>query len=227
MKSFAVIALASIMASANAFSGPTFATKVVAKKAAAKAPAPAAPKADKNPFLKATPADPNLLGALPPVGFFDPAGFSASATPEQLARYREVEIMHGRFAQMATLGVIVAEKQASSGNYDAAGSYFLAPNGCAIDVFTSDPGWTSLTLALIALLEGVRLVASEPGNRVDAGIESIGWRPKDPEEFVNMQIRELQNGRLAMLAFAGQIAQELVNHTPLLVHLQNENFVSF
>ncbi len=224
MKSFAAIAFASLMASANAFSGPTFATKVVAKKAA---PAAAPAKTEKSPFLKAAPVDPDLLGALPPVGYFDPAGFSAKATPEQLARYREVEIMHGRFAQMAALGVIVAEKQASSGNYDASGSYFLAPNGCAIDVFSSDPGWTTLTLTLIALLEGVRLVASEPGNRVDAGIESIGWRPKDPEEFVNMQVRELQNGRLAMLAFAGQIAQELVNHTPLLVHLQNENFVSF
>jgi len=34
-------------------------------------------------------------------------------------------------------------------------------------------------------------------------------------------LKELQNGRLAMLAFAGAVVQELVNETPLILNLQN------
>jgi hypothetical protein len=34
-------------------------------------------------------------------------------------------------------------------------------------------------------------------------------------------LKELQNGRLAMLAFAGEVVQELVNQTPLIENLQS------
>lgn len=38
----------------------------------------------------------------------------------------------------------------------------------------------------------------------------IGLKPKDPAGFKNMVTKELNNGRLAMLAIAGIVAQELV-----------------
>merc|ERR1739846_42694 len=46
----------------------------------------------------------------------------------------------------------------------------------------------------------------------DVGFDPLGLKPSDPEEFADMQTRELQNGRLAMLGVAGMCAQELVNH---------------
>jgi len=181
------------------------------------APAKAAPKAS-----SAAPA--GLVGALPPVGFFDPAGFAAKASPEELSRYREVEIMHGRFAQMAVLGFIIPEKCAYDGSF---GEDFLAPTGRALEVFNTDPIWLGLTIAVISALETVRLLETEPGTRTDAKIEALGWRPKTEQEFENYQVRELQQGRLAMLAFAGEVAQELVNDKPLLVNLQDSGFVSW
>merc|ERR1712125_105508 len=48
----------------------------------------------------------------------------------------------------------------------------------------------------------------EPG---DLGFDPLGLKPDDPEEFRIKQTKELQNGRLAMLASAGFLAQELVN----------------
>jgi hypothetical protein len=42
-----------------------------------------------------------------------------------------------------------------------------------------------------------------------------GYMSKD---FINMRNKELQNGRLAMLAVAGMIAQEEVRHDPY-IHL--------
>jgi len=39
----------------------------------------------------------------------------------------------------------------------------------------------------------------------------LGLAPSDPAEFAEMQTKELQNGRLAMIAAAGFLAQEAVN----------------
>lgn len=60
-----------------------------------------------SPFGKkavATPAAPQvavidtLVGALEPVGFFDPLGFAEKADDNTLRRYREAELTHGRVA---------------------------------------------------------------------------------------------------------------------------------
>jgi len=42
----------------------------------------------------------------------------------------------------------------------------------------------------------------------------------DAEEFAIMQTKELQNGRLAMLAAAGFLAQEAVDGQGIIEHLQ-------
>jgi len=46
----------------------------------------------------------------------------------------------------------------------------------------------------------------------DLGFDPLNFKPKDPKAFRNMQTRELQNGRLAMIGWAGMCSQELVNH---------------
>jgi light-harvesting complex I chlorophyll a/b binding protein 1 len=43
----------------------------------------------------------------------------------------------------------------------------------------------------------------------DLGFDPLGLKPTDPEELKTMQTKELNNGRLGMLAAAGMIAQEL------------------
>ena len=55
-----------------------------------------------------------------------------------------------------------------------------------------------------------------PGN---LGFDPLGLKPEDPEEFAIMQTKELQNGRLAMLAAAGFMAQELVDGKGIIEHL--------
>ena len=54
-----------------------------------------------------------------------------------------------------------------------------------------------------------------PGN---LGFDPLGLMPEDPAEFALMQTKELQNGRLAMLAAAGFLAQELVDGKGILEH---------
>merc|ERR1712176_1758728 len=43
----------------------------------------------------------------------------------------------------------------------------------------------------------------------DLDLDPLGLKPEDPEELKEMQTKELQHARLAMLAAAGMMAQEL------------------
>merc|ERR1719238_2593512 len=49
----------------------------------------------------------------------------------------------------------------------------------------------------------------------DLGFDPLSLKPTDPAELKEMQTKELQNGRLAMIAAAGMIAQELASSQKL------------
>jgi hypothetical protein len=51
----------------------------------------------------------NELGVQAPVGFWDPAGFTADGSVENFARRRQTEIKHGRISMLATMGYITPE----------------------------------------------------------------------------------------------------------------------
>ena len=56
----------------------------------------------------------------------------------------------------------------------------------------------------------------EPGN---FGFDPIGLMPKDEAGQMQMKTKELNNGRLAMIATIGVWAQELVDGKTILGHL--------
>jgi len=177
-------------------------------------------------------SDISLPGALPPVGLFDPFGFAAKANDATLLRYREAEITHGRVAMLAAVGFLVGEK--------VEGSSFLFDSqisGPAITHLSQVPtAFWILLLVSIGAAEQFRAVAAFedpkdvpigqqglmradhfPG---DIGFDPLGLKPEDPEEFETMVTKELQNGRLAMLAAAGFMAQELADGKGIIDHLQ-------
>jgi len=49
----------------------------------------------------------------------------------------------------------------------------------------------------------------------DYGFDPLGLKPSDPFMLAEMQTKELNNGRLAMIAIAGMVAQELVTKQKL------------
>ena len=57
-----------------------------------------------------------------------------------------------------------------------------------------------------------------PGN---IGFDTLGLKPTDLAEFEIMATKELQNRRLAMLAAAGCMAQELTDGKGILEHRQS------
>jgi len=50
-----------------------------------------------------------LPGAIAPLGEFDPLGFTKELTVNEMKRYREAEVTHGRVSMLATLGYLVGE----------------------------------------------------------------------------------------------------------------------
>merc|ERR1712232_1208264 len=47
------------------------------------------------------------VGAMPPLGYFDPAGFCKKGDLAGFSRLRAAEIKHGRVAMMAAVGAVV------------------------------------------------------------------------------------------------------------------------
>ena len=64
------------------------------------------------------------LGALPPVGFWDPLGLSADGDREKFDRRREVEMKHGRVAMLAVVGYVFQEYLRFPGAIDLDGTTF-------------------------------------------------------------------------------------------------------
>ena len=52
----------------------------------------------------------NELGVQAPVGFWDPAGFTADGSVEDFKRRRQTELKHGRISMLATMGYITPEE---------------------------------------------------------------------------------------------------------------------
>ena len=172
-----------------------------------------------------------IPGALAPVGIFDPLGFGAKADEATLKRYREAELTHGRVAMLATVGFLVGEKvEGSSFLFDA------SIKGPAITHLAQVPplfwvllvigiGAAEQTRAEIGWVDPADVPVDQPGLlrsdyvSGDIGFDPLNLRPTDPAAFETMQNKELQNGRLAMLAAAGFMAQELVDGKGILEHL--------
>ena len=136
--------------------------------------------------------------------------------------YREAEITHGRVSMMAALGFLVQE------NFHPIFSFpemddlpvirqldevltfetgQLAASVLLMGIFFSEfararTGWVDPDIEIRTLREGYT-----PG---DIGFDPLGLKPTDEAEFLKMQNKELNNGRLAMIAVAGMTAQELV-----------------
>lgn len=65
----------------------------------------------------------------------------------------------------------------------------------------------------------------------DLGFDPLGLRPPGGEDysdlspaFSDMQTKELQNGRLAMIAVAAFVSQELVDYRGILEHFRDVGF---
>ena len=176
-----------------------------------------------------------LAGITAPLGFWDPAGFSADISEGRLRFYREVELKHSRVAMLAAVGFPLAEQW-----HPLFGGKIDVPSYIAFQETPLQAFWPAVLLAVSihevrsifsfdsplavsgiwALIssteEGPQLSVEqapfsikserEPG---DLAFDPLRLRPADEGDLRAMQSRELNNGPLAMVGITGMVVQEL------------------
>jgi len=135
---------------------------------------------------------------------FDPWGLTRDTTPEKMAWYRAAELKHGRVAMLAALGQIFVYFHHPM--FDEGDKPFKA----LATVATERPIAVAQILFFIFAAEALGQFnqvkdGAAPG---DLGFDPLNLKPSDPETWEKVQLRELKNGRLAMLASAGQLYTE-------------------
>jgi hypothetical protein len=177
-----------------------------------------------------------LPGAVAPLGNFDPLGFTKDMSVNEIKRFREAEVTHGRVGMLAVLGFLVGEnfhpffdgQVIGPANNHLAQVQEIAPFFFAwlfgsiltAELGRANIGWVSPMKAMkynqdneVKGSFGALLRPKYyPG---DIGFDPLGLKPSGAQEFAEMQTKELNNGRLAMLAAIGMIAQEQVTQSTL------------
>jgi hypothetical protein len=195
---------ASLIASASAFApastGARTSTSLAAKKSQAL------------PFL---PYPANLDGYVGDAGF-DPLRFSDFAPMDFL---REAEIKHGRVCMLAWTGFVAVDMgariypfpEAYEGLTSVTAHDALVQQGAMSQIFL----WCGIFEA-IASVSLIQMLYEDSGRAPgDFGLDPLGFLKGKSEEEVNeMKLREIKNGRLAMLAFSAVVTQAVLTQGP-------------
>merc|ERR1712217_284891 len=151
-----------------------------------------------------------MPGVVPPLNYFDPWGLSTDAPWGTLCYYREAELKHGRTCMMAFLGILVGEKF-----HPFTGGAPVSLLGVPIEQTGLTAFFYSIVIALSHWQEAssagrIADLANEKADIVpgDLGFDPLGIKPKNEQAYLETQNKELLNGRLAMIAVAGIVAQE-------------------
>mmetsp|Transcript_113790 Transcript_113790/g.201656 ORF Transcript_113790/g.201656 Transcript_113790/m.201656 type:complete len:265 (-) Transcript_113790:77-871(-) len=205
---------ASAMQRPNGIKSPLGLRTDVIMQEEASAPAPAPKMSQALPFVEC-PA--HLDGTYAGDVGFDPLNFGAMGN---LKWMREAELKHGRICMLATFGIIFQE-------------FFSIPK---YPGYSPNPVEAAGTVPMEGLLQILAFAAyveitsnkgkidqftmfEDPNRKPgDVGFDPLKFG-ENPETRARLELAELKNGRLAMLAFFGMIVQVQVTGKPVIASL--------
>jgi len=155
----------------------------------------------------------------------DPLGFATSM--KTLKAYREAELKHGRLAMLAALGWPISEllQPWLSKTFGAPDLLAISANGLlkAPSVLNGgldkiNPAFFMAIIIFTAAIESVQVTKIRTDDYVpgDLGFDPLRlYVGASADKKRDLELKELNNGRLAMLAIAGYAAQEFVANAPV------------
>jgi hypothetical protein len=159
--------------------------------------------------------DPFYLSSIPKnfAGFLQPPSWEETGGISTLYWMREAEIKHCRVAMLAVTGWIATDFGV---RFPGAGApYTDIPNAYNAHNILVDQGTMTVMLLAIGFVEfctGAALVQVSKGELTDRDAGDFGFdggllKGKSAEAIKTMKTKEVNNGRLAMLAFGGIATQ--------------------
>lgn len=168
-------------------------------------------KSEALPFME---EPPNLKGYVGDVGF-DPFRFSDFVPMDFL---REAELKHGRMCMLAWTGFVAVDMGAKIYPFPAAYEGLTSVTAHDALVEQGAFGQIFLWITLAEVIGSIALVQMLNGSGRKPG--DFGFDPlqlmegKSQDEQNEMALREIKNGRLAMLAFSGVVTQAVLTQGP-------------
>ncbi|XP_054818839.1 chlorophyll a-b binding protein 7, chloroplastic isoform X2 [Prosopis cineraria] len=141
-----------------------------------------------------------LTGELPGDYGFDIAGLGKD--PAALQKYFNFEILHARWAMLASVGVLVPEILDLFGAF-----HFVEPIWWRVGYSKLKVGPEYARYCGIEALEPLGIYLPGDINYPGGGLFDPLNLSKDPEAFEELKVKEIKNGRLAMIAWLGFYTQ--------------------
>jgi hypothetical protein len=156
----------------------------------------------------------NEVGAMAPLGLFDPLGLIADGNQEKFDMLREYELTHGRVSMLAVAGYLIT---AAGIRFPGAGD---VPAGLkAFDYLLASKDGQNILLQMLAFF-AVASIVNRDADWLDNeaefvgdyrnGVLDFGWDKFDEETKLKKRTIELNNGRAAMMGIWGLVVHEMM-----------------
>jgi|UniRef100_A0A7S3BLU5 light-harvesting complex II chlorophyll a/b binding protein 4 len=129
-----------------------------------------------------------------------------------LDRFRECEVIHGRWAMLAVLGIVAAESATGLSWLEVGKAEIDGVNYAGLNLPFTISQLTVIEVLLMGYIEVARNSSTDPEQRCYPGGSFDPFNlAADPEKAFSLKTAEIKHSRLAMVAFLGCSIQGLKN----------------